>query len=385
MLQIPNYRIEGLIGEGGMGMVYKGVHLNLDRPVAIKVLHPLLVKEPQLRERFYNEARLMAKLVHPNIVQLFDFNEQDDVLYLVMEYVDGRTLDKVIGREVGPIPHTRAIPLIRQILEGVNYAHEQGIIHRDIKPSNILLTPKDIIKITDFGIAKIAGSKGMTKTGTKVGTLFYMSPEQVMGKEADQRSDLYSIGVTAYEMLSGKMPLDDGTSSEYQVMDAIVHRSFPDPRSYYPDIPEWLVNWVMQMIAKQPQDRFHSCKSALVALQSNEQQSTPTSVYVGNNSAPLPVSKNTQQSVSLNPSTSTTRPKVQLKSPWIAALLSLICGGFGLFYVSAVQGFLGIAVGIFWGLITKGKGAFYLLWIAYPIWGFMAADNFNSKRIQQLK
>ncbi|MBZ0263489.1 serine/threonine protein kinase, partial [bacterium] len=238
---ITGYEIDRKLGSGGMGEVYLAHYFKLDRTVAIKVLASNLSDDPSIRARFQNEAKLMAKLSHPNIVQLYDILEDGQNLALVMEYIEGRTLDTIIGQEVGPIPEEQALPIFRQIADAVNYAHLKGIIHRDLKPANILVTPANHVKITDFGIAKIAGSRNLTRTGTRMGTLFYMSPEQVEGKEVDFSADIYALGMTLYEMLAGKMPLKDHDTSDFAIMESILRKELPDPRTYYPHITEWLV------------------------------------------------------------------------------------------------------------------------------------------------
>ncbi|MCX7835590.1 MAG: serine/threonine-protein kinase, partial [bacterium] len=270
--QFERYEILKKLGEGGMGVVYLARDIQLGNIVALKVLQSNLTSNVQVLERFRQEAQVLEKLRHPNIVQLYRTAQVGDQLALVMEYIEGRTLDTMIGQEVGPIPYERALPIFYQILDAVHYAHQQGVIHRDLKPSNIMVTPKDEVKMMDFGIAKLSGSHVHTKTGTKLGTLFYMSPEQVLGKAVDVRSDIYSLGMTLYEMLSGKMPLNDG-SSEFLVMEKIVKASLPDPRVYYPHIPDGIVNLLYRAIAKEPQERFASCNEFQMALQVAQEQS----------------------------------------------------------------------------------------------------------------
>ncbi|MCX7835600.1 MAG: serine/threonine-protein kinase [bacterium] len=264
---LPNYTILREIGEGGMGIVYLAKHRIRENVVAVKVLHSHLARDPQFKLRFENEARLMAHLKHPNIVEWYDFYEMDSTVAMIMEYIDGRTLDQMIGRETGPIPYERAIPMFVQLLEGVGYAHSKGVIHRDIKPSNILVTKEGQLKITDFGIAKIAGSKGMTKTGTKVGTLFYMSPEQIQGvKELGVNSDIYALGVTLYEMLAGRLPFNE-EDTEYGIMKKVVEQAFPPPSTFYPAIPKPIEDVVMKAISKRKEDRFSDCAAFKQALE----------------------------------------------------------------------------------------------------------------------
>jgi len=260
--RIRDYIIEGLIGAGGMAMVYLAKHENLHRLAAIKVLLENLSINPQIRDRFIQEARFMASLNHPNIVTLYEFTVEPK-LSLIMEYVDGNPLDKMIGEEVGPIPWEKALPLFIQILDGIGYAHSKNIVHRDIKPANILISKEGTVKITDLGIAKIAGQHGMTRTGTQMGTLYYESPEQIKGaKDVDYRSDIYSLGMTLYEMLAGRLPFEtEGNTSEFALMNSVVNRADNlDPREYYPHIPEWLVKTIQKATDLNPEKRFQSCE-----------------------------------------------------------------------------------------------------------------------------
>jgi len=243
-----------------MGVVWKGTDTRLGRTVAVKILHEHHSRDPQLRERFSREARIQASLNHPNIVTLLDYIETSDQLALVMEFVQGRSLDKVIGREVGPIVTDRALPLFNKLLDAFEYIHSQGIVHRDIKPSNAMVDFSDQVKVTDLGIAKIAGDHGLTRTGTKLGTLWYMAPEQVKGQEATKQSDIYALGVTLFEMVAGRVPFDSTTSSDYEVMDLIVKEDLPDPRIFYPHIPEYIVNIINIATSKNKNSRFSSCK-----------------------------------------------------------------------------------------------------------------------------
>lgn len=220
--KVLNYRIDSFIDKGGMGSVYLGIHEKLGRKVAIKVLHNHLAQNDQLRRRFKNEAESMAKLQHPNIVTLYDYDENEAGLFLIMEYVEGMELGKYINQKTGPIPTDLAVELFGQLLDGFDYAHKNGVVHRDIKPSNILITKDNKVKILDFGIAKLVeGDKSLTKTGTQMGSVLYMSPEQVKGKHVDNRSDIYSLGVTLFQMVTGKCPYDKDTT-EYEIYDKIV-------------------------------------------------------------------------------------------------------------------------------------------------------------------
>ena len=254
--KIRDYQIISQIGEGGMGQVYLADDLMLERKVAIKMLDPLLTKEAQFKARFKNEAKVQASLFHPNIVALHNFFEESGNLFMVMEYAEGITLKELIS-QIGPVPEERSIRIFIQLLEGVNVAHKRGIIHRDLKPSNVIIDKNDNVKIMDFGIAKLLGKKGLTKSGTNVGTVYYMSPEQVQGEEEiDQRTDIYSLGVTFYQMLTGKLPYDIGTDSDFAVMEEIVRGEIEDPRNIYPYISENNIKVLYKMLEKDRDERY---------------------------------------------------------------------------------------------------------------------------------
>jgi len=247
---LRDYRIIRLLGEGGMGEVYLAEHTLLGSQVAIKRLNPALTKDAQFSERFLNEARIQAKLIHPNIVALQNFFVEDGVYYMVMEFAEGRMLKDVIA-ETGPIPEQRSLHIFRQLIAALGYAHSKQIIHRDIKPSNIMLDAKDNVKLMDFGIARLLSDRHMTQTGAKLGTLYYMSPEQVLAdKTIDHRTDIYSAGIVLYEMLTGKLPYTADTDSDFIIMKEITEKRTPDPRDVYPHISENMVQLVREMTAK---------------------------------------------------------------------------------------------------------------------------------------
>ena len=253
--QVGNYKILEKLGEGGMGVVYKAVDVNLDRTVAIKALNTQLTGNPELEQRFRAEAKAQANLNHTNLATLYALLIEDGRPWMVMEFIEGETFEQMVQR-LGPIPAQEAVPLFRQALLGIGYAHRMGIIHRDIKPSNIMLSTQGIVKVMDFGIAKVLGARGMTKTGTQMGTAFYMSPEQVLNRGVDMRSDIYSLGVTLYEMLTANVPFSG--DSDYQVMNDHVNAPPPLPTKFYPYIPKGLQNAVLKALEKNPEARFQT-------------------------------------------------------------------------------------------------------------------------------
>lgn len=267
---VDKYKILSQIGEGGMGIVYLGEHLTLARKVAIKMLHSQYSRNKQFKARFKNEAATLAKLSHPNIVGLYSFLEQDEKTFLVMEYVEGENLDDVIHRLNGPLPNEQLNQLLTQVLAALSYAHDQGVIHRDIKPSNFILTPENQIKILDFGVAKILGETqaGITKTGARLGTVYYMSPEQVQLGKADHRSDIYGLGVMLYVMATGVNPYEN-LSSEFEIFNQIVQEDLPNPKIVYPGVSDRISALIQIATIKDPSFRFQSCAEFGKAMGSN--------------------------------------------------------------------------------------------------------------------
>src|SRR5579864_286660 len=262
--EIGSYRILEKLGQGGMGVVYKAVDTGLDRMVAMKVLNPDLSKNPELVERFRAEARAQANLNHTNLATLYAFMVHQGTAIMVMEFVEGETFAQMIRRR-GPIPEVEAIPLFRQALLGIGYAHRAGILHRDIKPSNLMLNKNGLVKVMDFGIAKVIGARGMTRTGTQLGTLAYMSPEQIQNRNVDIRSDIYELGITLYEMLTGHLPFE--SDSEFQIMQDHVYTPPPPPSKYYPYINKGVENVILKSIEKNSDARFQTVEQFGAALE----------------------------------------------------------------------------------------------------------------------
>jgi serine/threonine protein kinase len=266
--QIENYLIQAQLGEGGMGTVYRALETHLDRTVAIKVLNTDLARDPSIVERFRSEARAQANLNHTNIATLYAFLVFQGNPVMVMEYVEGDTFQQLVNRR-GPIPSQEAIPLFRQALLGISAAHRMGIVHRDIKPSNLMLNRAGIVKVMDFGIAKVASSvNNLTRTGAQMGTVFYMSPEQVKGERVDIRSDIYSLGITLYELLTANVPFS--ASSEFQVLNDHVNTPPPPPSKFYPYLPKGLENIILKSLEKNPDQRFQTAEEFGAALEHPE-------------------------------------------------------------------------------------------------------------------
>src|SRR4051812_16717621 len=250
------YRIVRKLGTGGMANVYLAEDEVLGRRVAIKILNDRHAGDDQFVERFRREAKNAASLSHPNIVSIYDRGEAEGTYYIAMEYLDGRTLKELIVAR-GPAPLTVAVEYARQILSALRFAHRHGIVHRDIKPHNVLVDAEGRVKVTDFGIAR-AGTSQMTEAGSIVGTAQYLSPEQARGTNVDQRSDVYSLGIVLYELLTGTVPFNGDTPVEI----AMKHLStLPEPPSAKrPDIPRDLDLIVMRALAKDPLDRYQSAE-----------------------------------------------------------------------------------------------------------------------------
>jgi hypothetical protein len=265
--EIASYRILEKLGEGGMGTVYKAVDTALDRMVAIKVLSSDLAGNSELVQRFKAEAKAQANLNHTNLATLYAFVIQDGRACMVMELVDGETFEQMILRG-GALAVQDALPLFKQALLGIGYAHRAGIVHRDIKPSNLMVNRLGIVKVMDFGIAKVMGARGMTRTGVQMGTGWYMSPEQVLNRPVDIRSDIYSLGVTLYQMITAHVPFDG--PSDYQIMTDHVSTPPPLPTSFAPNIPKGVENAVLKALDKNPDARFQTVEEFGAALERPE-------------------------------------------------------------------------------------------------------------------
>lgn len=252
---LGNYLIINQIGEGGMGVVYKAMDTVLDRTVALKILPPHLLQNPDFMHRFRTEAYAQARLHHPNIVTLYSMLEIPAGFVLVMEFVQGQTLQERIRNE-GPLEAGEALRIFEQALRGVIAAHQMGIVHRDLKPDNIFITHQNEVKIMDFGVAKIVDNKEPTRSRSMVGTLLYISPEQINGRDADFRSDIYTLGISLFETVTGRLPFERTT--DYGLMHAHILENPPRPRRYKRNLPKELEKVILKAIEKEPNNRLQS-------------------------------------------------------------------------------------------------------------------------------
>jgi tRNA A-37 threonylcarbamoyl transferase component Bud32 len=266
------YRLQERIAGGGMGTVYAAVDERLDRRVAVKMLKEELVDDPHFVERFRREARAVAALLHANIASVFDYGEDELRPYIVMELVEGRDLARLL-REEGTLAHRRAVAIGAQVCDALGHAHRGGLVHRDVKPANVIVGPADHVKVTDFGIARVAGDSTLTAVGSVLGTAQYISPEQASDATVGPPSDVYSTGVMLYEMLTGALPF----TGDSPVALAIRHLSddVPAPSRTNPDIPSHLDDVVLRATAKRPEDRFADGDEMAAALRG---EPAPTAV-----------------------------------------------------------------------------------------------------------
>jgi serine/threonine-protein kinase len=266
--RIGRYKIVRELGRGAMGVVYHAIDPNIGRPVAIKTIHFGSNRKPEevdrMRERLFREARSAGMLSHPGIVTIYDVEQQGELAYIAMEYVDGPTLDQVLA-ESDPLAGGRMFSILGQTAVALDYAHSKGIVHRDIKPANIMLSDDGTAKIADFGIAKIAAAENLTMTGSIVGTPHYMSPEQVQGQPVDGRSDQFSLAVIAYEMLTGEKPYT-GEHLTTVVYKIVAEEPVP-PRRLNPSLSAGIENVLRKALSKKPDGRYRNCQEFSESLE----------------------------------------------------------------------------------------------------------------------
>ncbi|MBN1815249.1 MAG: protein kinase [Anaerolineae bacterium] len=330
------YRIVEKLGQGGMATVYKAYHPALDRYVAIKVMHPAFMEDPNFLARFQREARIVAKLDHPHIIPIYDFAEHNGHPYLVMRFIEGETLKARI--EHGPLVPQEIMRIAQAVGQALTYAHGQGVLHRDIKPSNILLTPEGGVYLTDFGLARMAEAGESTLSrDMMVGTPQYISPEQAKGmRKLDARTDIYSLGVVLYELLVGRAPFTADTP--YAIIHDHIFTPLPMPRELNPDLPESLERMLLKALAKDPGDRFQSVKELITALEASlELPPAPKAKETVVVPPPSTIARSVEPPPS-EPAKKPTevRPQPQKRRwPWVvAAIAAVVCLGVSLCFGS---------------------------------------------------
>ncbi|MGZ4837663.1 MAG: serine/threonine-protein kinase, partial [Terriglobales bacterium] len=257
----PRYRIDRMLGQGGMGAVYKAWDKELQRPVALKLIRPDLARDPGVEARFKQELLLASKVSHKNILRIHDLGEAAGVKFISMAYVEGQDLHGLLTQQ-GKLTIEHAIKIARQLCGALDAAHSEGVVHRDFKPQNILLDKQENVYVSDFGLAKsLEQDTGMTKSGEFLGTPRYMAPEQVQGGKIDHRADLYALGLILYEMVTGDVPFHADTT--LQLMYKRVHEAPPSPKTLNPDLPDWIVRVIMKCIERDPAQRYQTAGEIL--------------------------------------------------------------------------------------------------------------------------
>ena len=314
---VGDYQVIGILGSGGMGEVYKVRNVISDRVEAMKVLLPDLASAADLADRFLREIKVQASLKHPNIASLHTAVRLENQLLMLMEFVEGSTLEQKLKQQ-GKFPVASAVDYISQVLAALEYAHAQGVIHRDIKPGNMMLTPAGVIKLMDFGIAKGSSDHQLTMAGTTVGSLYYMSPEQIQGAVGlDARSDLYSVGVSLYELVTGKRPFDG--DSQFAIMSAHLKNTPVPPVALDPALPQTLNDVIMLAVAKDPNARFQGAAAFRKALSSvvPAAAAAPSSMFAAAAAPAVLAGAPSAQSPSFVPPAAPVRPRSR-RGLWMA-------------------------------------------------------------------
>ena len=262
--QLGHYRIVSQLGRGGMATVYLAEQAGLDRRVALKLLHPALAVDETIVQRFLREARIAANLQHPHIVTIHDVGDSDGIYYIAMRYIQGESLGQLLHRE-GPLEPSRALAMLAQIADALDFAHAHDVLHRDIKPANVMVEPDDFVTLTDFGIARAGEQSRLTSTHMVIGTPQYMSPEQARGDPVDKRTDLYALGVLLYEMLGGRPPFTAANTPSLLYLH--IHEPPPPLHELCPEVPLALGDVVTKALAKEPSERFQSGREMVAAAQ----------------------------------------------------------------------------------------------------------------------
>ncbi len=262
--KIANYKIIRELGKGGMATVYLGIQKSLERQVAIKELMPSLVRDDEMVERFRREAKASASLTHEGIVNIYDFWKDQKSHYLVMEYLEGKTLDEII-ESIGRLPISAAVMIVARVADALHYSHQREIIHRDVKPSNIFITRQGEVKLTDYGIAYTPQEPTLTQKGFAIGTPAYMSPEQIKGQRPNQTSDIFSLGIVLYELVTGIRPF--AADDDEGVVTKILEKRPKWPKLINGDVP-WRLQWIiLRCMRKNPRRRFQSMEDLRIALE----------------------------------------------------------------------------------------------------------------------
>ena len=313
------YEIIETIGKGGMATVYKAIQKNINKTVALKVLHQNLLHDDEFIERFEREAKSGGALKHANIVEIYDVGNQNGVHYMAMEFLDGEDLHQII-REKGKLGVEETISIIAPIAEALDYAHKKGLIHRDVKSSNIIITTEGRPVLTDFGIAHAAAGTKLTQTGTVIGTPEYMSPEQAEGKQVDGRSDLYSLGVVMYECLTGRVPFKG--DNPLTTIRKIIDEKQTDIKELTPETPSWLNEIENKLLSKNKEERYRTGKELAESLRAGEAGKKPTAKE-SDKTKKIEL-KHLSPTPKIKPVVEGEEPKQRKHSPMIYALSSAI-------------------------------------------------------------
>lgn len=271
------FQIESLIARGGMATVFKGTDLTLGRTVAVKILSEELAQDPSFVARFRLEAQAAASLTHPNIVAVYDTGSDGETHYIVMEYLEGRTLHQILNED-GTVPPEEVATIGAEVAEALAEAHEKGIVHRDVKPGNIMISRNGTAKVMDFGIAKAATAGNLTQVGSILGTVAYLSPEQARGEPVDGRSDIYSLGALLYQMLTGSLPLKGDTYVE--MVHKLNNQDPPRPSEVNPSVPRKMDAVIMRTLAKEPGDRYQTGTELAADLLDSIREPEGTAAFV---------------------------------------------------------------------------------------------------------